>query len=159
MMMTDQAGLAGRLLRQWESPPTWLLLFAALLWMQARFLPVLDAGRVGIWLGGALVLAGLGLMAASLVQFARARTTVMPRETASTMLTVGVYRWSRNPIYLADALMLAGLALFWDAAGLLLVPVFMTVIWWRFIRGEEAGLLASFGPEFTRFAARTRRWL
>lgn len=152
-------GLAGRVLRQWESPPTWLALFLALAWMQSRFLPLLDAGPTGRTIGAALIAAGLGLMLLAFVQFLRHRTTVLPRETPTAMIDSGIYRLSRNPIYLADALILSGAALRWDPGGLILVPIFMAVIRTRFILAEEAGLRARFGPAFEAYAARTRRWL
>jgi protein-S-isoprenylcysteine O-methyltransferase Ste14 len=148
-----------RLLRQWESPPTWLLLMIALAALQARYLPLIDAGRPGRIAGTVLIVAGLFIFTAALLQFRRHRTTVMPRETPVAMIDSGIYRLSRNPIYLADTLFLAGAALWWDAASLLLVPLFVMIITRRFILGEESGLRAVFGATFDRYAARTRRWL
>jgi len=152
-------GLSGRLLRQWESPPTWLALFLGLAWVQSRVLPLFDAGPVGRIAGAVLIASGLGVMLLAATQFLRHRTTVLPRETPSAMIDSGIYRLSRNPIYLADALILAGAALRWDAGGLILVPLFMAIIRNRFILGEEAGLRARFGPAFEAYAARTRRWI
>ena len=148
-----------RLLRQWESPPTWLLLMIALAALQARYLPMIDAGRLGRIAGTVLIVGGLFIFTAALLQFRRHRTTVMPRETPVAMIDSGIYRLSRNPIYLADALFLAGAALWWDAASLLLVPLFVMIITRRFILGEESGLRAVFGAAFDRYAAQTRRWL
>jgi protein-S-isoprenylcysteine O-methyltransferase Ste14 len=148
-----------RLLRQWESPPTWLLLMIALAALQARYLPMIDAGRPGRIAGTVLIVGGLFIFTAALRQFRRHRTTVMPRETPVAMIDSGIYRLSRNPIYLADALFLAGAALWWDAASLLLVPLFVWIITRRFILGEESGLRAVFGAAFDRYAAQTRRWL
>lgn len=148
-----------RILRQWESPPTWAALLITLGWLQSRFLPVWDAGKLGSWLGWVFVLSGLGLMIASLRQFKRARTTVMPRETARVLITDGVYQLSRNPIYVADALIIAGLALFWDLGALIWVFVFIVVIERRFILGEEAALRAGFGAQFDEWAEKVRRWL
>ena len=148
-----------RLLRQWESPPTWLLLMIALAALQSRYLPLIDAGRPGRIAGTVLIIGGLFLFTAALLQFRRHRTTVMPRETPVALIDTGIYRLSRNPIYLADALFLAGAALWWDAAALLLVPLFVWIITRRFILGEESGLQAVFGAAFDRYAAQTRRWL
>ena len=148
-----------RLLRQWESPPTWLLLMIALAALQARYLPLIDAGRPGRIAGTVLIVGGLFIFTAALLQFRRHRTTVMPRETPVALIDTGIYRLSRNPIYLADALFLAGAALWWDAASLLLVPLFVMIITRRFILGEESGLRAVFGATFDRYAAQTRRWL
>jgi protein-S-isoprenylcysteine O-methyltransferase Ste14 len=155
--MSDVA-FARRLLRQWESPPTWLALFLILAWAQSRFLPLLP---VPYWLrliGLTLIVCGAALLVASAVGFRRHATTILPREVPRAMITTGPYSWSRNPIYLGDALMLAGATLAWDAASLPLVPAFMAVIARRFIAGEEAGMRAAFGSAFDAYAARVRRW-
>ncbi len=148
-----------RILRQWESPPTWLLLFIAIVWVQSRALPVWNAAGLGNWLGAMFVICGLGLMVAAVFQFARARTTVMPRETARVLMTHGVYKLSRNPIYVADAMILTGLCLRWDLGALIWVVVFVIVIDQRFVAGEEAGLRAKFGEDYHAWAEKTRRWL
>ena len=131
----------------------------ALAALQARYLPMIDAGRPGRIAGTVLIVGGLFIFTAALLQFRRHRTTVMPRETPVAMIDSGIYRLSRNPIYLADALFLAGAALWWDAASLLLVPLFVMIITRRFILDEESGLRAVFGAAFDRYAAQTRRWL
>ncbi len=148
-----------RVLRQWESPPTWLALFVALAWVQSRLLPVWDAGTLGNWLGTGFIVGGAVLMLAAVGQFWRARTTVMPRETARVLITGGVYQLSRNPIYVADALILTGLALHWDLGALIWVVAFVAVIERRFIEGEEAGLRASFGAQYDEWAENVRRWI
>lgn len=142
-----------------DLPPLWLTLFAGLAWGQARLWPAGDA----TWadgLGAALVALGLALAVAAAVEFRRRRTTIIPHRQASALVTGGVYRLSRNPIYLGDALILAGLALIWGAwSGLVLVPAFMAVISARFIGPEEARLRTAFGPAFEDWAGRTRRWI
>ncbi len=148
-----------RLLRQWESPPTWALLFATLIWAQGRYLPLIELGPFGVVTGIGLIGAGAVLLTAAALQFRRHQTTILPREMPRAMITNGVYALSRNPIYVADALILGGLALIWDAAALVLVPVFMAVITYRFIVGEEAGLQARFGAAFAAYAGRVRRWV
>ena len=127
--------------------------------LQARYLPMIDAGQPGRIAGTVLIVGGLFIFTAALLQFWRHATTVMPRETPVAMIDSGIYRLSRNPIYLADALFLAGAALWWDAASLLLVPLFVMIITRRFILDEESGLRAVFGAAFDRYAAQTRRWL
>ena len=148
-----------RILRQWESPPTWLILCISFAWAQSRYVTVWNAGHLGDWLGAALILAGLLLLLVSLVQFAKARTTVMPREEARVLITGGVFYLSRNPVYVADALILAGLCLRWDLGALIWVIFFVIVIDQRFVEGEEAGLRAKFGPQFHDWAEKTRRWI
>ena len=142
-----------------DLPPVWLAFFAALGWVQAAWLPLGSFGAAGDWLGAGLVAAGLALAIAAAVEFRSARTTIIPHEVPTAIVTSGVYRLSRNPIYLGDALILGGLGLRWDSVlALVLVPVFMGVITARFIRPEEARLRARFGAEFDAWAARVRRW-
>ncbi|WP_354001239.1 methyltransferase family protein [Tabrizicola flagellatus] len=141
-----------------DIPPSWLALHIAAAWAIARVLP-LSFGAAGRVLGPALVGLGLLLMAAAVLQMALARTTVIPRRNPSALVTGGVFSVSRNPIYLADALILLGAILWLDAVlALPLVAVFVWLIQTRFIRDEEARLAAGFGPEFDRWAARTGRW-
>lgn len=143
-----------------DLPPVWLAIFAALGWGQAAWFPVASFGAFGDWAGGALVLAGLALAVGAAVEFRRARTTIIPHGTPSAIVTSGVYRISRNPIYLGDALILAGLGLRWDSVlALILVPVFAAVVTVRFIVPEERRLRALFAAEFEDWAGRVRRWI
>ncbi len=142
-----------------DLPPLWLALFAALGLAQAEWRPFGAFGAAGDWVGAGLVAAGIGLAVAAAVEFRRARTTIIPHGQPSAIVTSGVYRLSRNPIYLGDALILAGLGLRWDSVlALGLVPVFVAVITARFIRPEEARLRARFGAAFDAWAARVQRW-
>ena len=141
-----------------DLPPVWLAGFAAAAWAIGQWLPTPIAGARAV--GVVLILAGGALMAAAAVQMWAMRTTVIPRRDPEAMVTGGVFRLSRNPIYLADALVLCGLILWWSALmALPLIPVFVMLITRRFILGEEARLRARFGTQFDQFAARTRRWL
>ncbi|SEH57864.1 methyltransferase family protein [Paracoccus alkenifer] len=139
-----------------DYPPVWLAIFAGAAWAAGRLwsLPVApDAGR-------ALVLAGLALMGASGWVMLRGGATVDPTRPPTALVTRGPYRLSRNPIYLADAVILTGLCLIWQpVAALVLVPGFVAVIGRRFIRREEAWLRARDARGFDAWAARTRRWL
>lgn len=139
-----------------DYPPVWLLIFAALAFLAGRVLPVPVAPAAG-W---GLVALGLVLMIAAALTMIRAGATVDPTRPPTALVTHGVFRLSRNPIYLGDALILAGLSLIWHPmAGLALVPGFMLVIQRRFIRREEAWLRARDAMAFARWAARTRRWI
>jgi protein-S-isoprenylcysteine O-methyltransferase Ste14 len=143
-----------------DLPPLWLGLFALIALLQAQLLPLGGFGAWGAPLGAALIAAGLGLLVAAVIEFRRHRTSVVPHRQPSAIVTTGVYRLSRNPIYLGDALILAGLCLRWDAlSGLVLVPAFVTLIGARFVGPEEGRLSARFPAEFAAWAARTRRWI
>ena len=147
-------------LRWLDWPPVWLAGFVGVAWVLA--MPVLDgaAARGIFWAGVVVVLVGAVLMALAALEMRRARTTIIPRHDPSALVTGGVFAWSRNPIYLGDLLILAGLSLIWQSwAGLALVPALGWVLSVRFILGEEARLRAAFGAEAEAWMARVRRWL
>lgn len=140
-----------------DTPPVWLLACIALAWAQARWLPILTTPAP--WIGAFVIGAGIALFLWAGVQFRRHRTSIVPRETPNALLTSGPYALSRNPIYLADALILTGLILRWDAGALPLLAAFVALITQRFILGEEALCRAAFGPSWAAYATRTRRWV
>jgi protein-S-isoprenylcysteine O-methyltransferase Ste14 len=110
----------------------------------------------------ALVFVGLMLVAVGVLQFRRARTTVNPMspDKASALVSSGLYRWSRNPMYLGMASALLGLAAWASAlAGYLLVVAYCWYLTLFQIIPEEKALLASFGPEFAQYMAKVRRWV
>jgi protein-S-isoprenylcysteine O-methyltransferase Ste14 len=149
-----------RLLHKLELPPGWLAIFAGLAWLQARLWPMHVLGRFGDVAGIALVAAGCAVSGWAALHFLLERTSLFPRTTPDNLVTGGLYRFSRNPIYLADAAILLGVILIWDAIpSLILVPVFVTLIERRFIAGEEAAIRARFGKEYDAYCARVRRWI
>jgi len=146
--------------RHLDYPPVWLAVGLALVWGHARLIPMPPAPGWVAGLGVGMAALGCALMLAAVPQFLRAGTTVVPHRAPSALVTGGVYRLSRNPIYLGDALILAGAVLWWQAwPAVWVVAAFLWVITVRFIRPEEARLRAAFGAEFDAWAARTRRWL
>ena len=107
-----------------------------------------------------LLVVGLALLALAMRQMSAAGTTLIPHRQPSALVTGGVFRYSRNPIYLADLLFLTGAILWWGAVlALPLIPAFIWVINRRFILPEEARLRAGFAEDFSKWCERTRRWL
>jgi protein-S-isoprenylcysteine O-methyltransferase Ste14 len=148
-----------RLLKEIDIPPSWLILHILGVWALSYLSPAFF-GAAGDWAGKVLIALGILIMGGAILQMARHRTTVIPRRNPSALVTDGLFGLSRNPIYLADALILLGVVLWLDAAWALpLVASFVWLIETRFIRDEEARLTAGFGPEFDLWAARTRRWI
>jgi protein-S-isoprenylcysteine O-methyltransferase Ste14 len=144
-------------------PPLVFLLVATTMGLAAALLP--PAGLAGPWtwtLGGALVLlAGLSGPPA-IRRFGRAGTTIDPVviERASVLVTEGVYRWSRNPMYLAMAALLGAFAAFAAQPWLVLGPVAFVLFITRFqILPEERAMRARFGAGYDAYRARVRRWL
>jgi protein-S-isoprenylcysteine O-methyltransferase Ste14 len=141
-----------------DLPPIWLAGFVACVWFAPQTVPFVPAQSL---VGAVLIGAGLLLMGLAVFEMRRHRTTVIPHMQASALVSAGVFGWTRNPIYLGDALVLAGLILRWQAYPVLiiLVPVFMAVIAHRFIKPEETRLKDAFGDAFSMYCDRTRRWV
>jgi protein-S-isoprenylcysteine O-methyltransferase Ste14 len=130
--------------------------------VQARHF-VLGLSFGGPWAdfaGGLLVGGGIVLMLLAVAEMRRQRTTVVPHRDADALVTGGIFSRSRNPIYLGDALLLAGLILRWDAVlSLPLIPVFVWLIERRFVIPEENRLRRKFRADFARYEAKVRRWV
>lgn len=150
------------MLKYLDLPPIWLCVALLLAWLQKSYFSLgLNFGPV--WadlLGGLLVGAGVLLILLAAYEFRRHRTTIIPHQEPSALVTTGIFSRSRNPIYLADSLILTGFILYWDAVlSLTLIPIF---VWWierHFIIAEEKRLRRNFRADFARYEKQTRRWL
>ncbi|MFO1175678.1 MAG: isoprenylcysteine carboxylmethyltransferase family protein [Paracoccaceae bacterium] len=144
--------------REVDFPPIWLAGFAGVGALANRLYPTALMG--GHLVGGTLAGFAVVLMVAAALQMTMAGTSVIPGRDPSQLVTGGLFRLSRNPIYLADTLLLTGLFLYWHAAiSLPLVPLFMYLIQKRFIEPEEARLARKFGERYENYKRRTRRWI
>jgi protein-S-isoprenylcysteine O-methyltransferase Ste14 len=145
-----------------DMPPVWLFGCALLAWLQARYA---DAGLslahpVTMFLGGVLVGGGIVVVVLAAIEFRKHDTSIVPHQEPAALIQTGIYKRSRNPIYLADVLILAGLCLRWDAVlSLVLVPILAYVLERRFIIPEENRLRRIFRADFARYAQKTRRWV
>ena len=150
--------------RKLRVPPVALFVVVALLmWAVAAWLPSWRIALPGRTLVAALLLLAAGTIGVAGVHaFRRARTTVNPLrpEKASALVTSGIYRRTRNPMYVALAIALLGWVV-WLEHPLALLGVAAFVAWInRFqIAPEERALRALFGPEFERYCSEVRRWL
>ncbi len=147
-----------KLLALFDLPPVWLAAHMVAAWVLSLVSPAVF-GSFGAGLGITLLGIGILITVLAAAQMALARTTVIPRREPSSLMTTGLFSWSRNPIYLSDIIILLGVILWLDAV--LALPLVAGLIWLiqtRFIRDEEARLTLAFGPEFDLWAARTRRW-
>ena len=148
-------------------PPVIDLAGIGLMWWLARLFPAAQLWPMGAYpfgLGAAigLALAGGFIALAGVVEFRRARTTFNPLapERASALVTTGVYRITRNPMYLGMLLVLLGWAVWLgNAAAFVGLPLFVAVLNLLQIAPEERVLRERFGDAFTRYAARVRRWI
>ena len=85
---------------------------------------------------------------------------MQPFEGSSCLVTDGLYRFSRNPMYLGMVLILLGVALLLDSlTPLWVIALFVGWIHSQFIRHEEEMLFAQFGQDWLEYKARVRRWI
>jgi protein-S-isoprenylcysteine O-methyltransferase Ste14 len=111
-------------------------------------------------LGGALLVAGLALLASFNTAFHRTGTAVEPWKPTTAIVTTGPYRLTRNPAYLGMALVYVGIALLSQALWVLLpLPFVLAVVDRRVIAREERYLERKFGQEYLDYKGRVRRWV
>lgn len=140
-------------------PLIYLLPFAAGLWLQRRMSLSLELGGLAPWLGWPLVAAGVLGFILALRALGRAGTSVNPYKASSAVAAAGIYRFSRNPIYLADTFVYTGVALLCESGWpLLLLPLALVVVQKGVIAREEAYLERKFGEDYLNYKARVRRW-
>jgi protein-S-isoprenylcysteine O-methyltransferase Ste14 len=139
------------------------ILYAVLMYLLARVTPDLGLPFIlqlllAVVLSGAGAVFGLGGVQA----FRRARTSVNPLNphASSTLVATGIFRWSRNPMYLALLLLLLAWGALLDNGWALLLAASFVPYMNRFQIGpEERALETVFGPEFTAYRRQVRRWL
>ncbi|MFN2232546.1 MAG: methyltransferase family protein [Anaerolineae bacterium] len=142
-------------------PPTYLLVALILMALLHFLIPVAKFVPVPWNLLGILPLAaGIALNLLADRDFHQAETTVKPFENSSALVTTGVFRISRNPMYLGYMLILLGVGLLLRSlVPLVVIPVFGYLMARVFIRTEETMLQETFGPAWDAYAKRVRRWI
>ena len=143
-------------------PPVVALLVGLAMWGIARLAPAADEPSVRIAIALALAVVGVAFSASGAVAFRRAKTTKNPMkpQAASSLVIAGVYKITRNPMYLGLSFVLLGWAVFlWSAWALLGPIVFMAYIARFQIVPEERVLASLFGREYSAYQAKVRRWL
>lgn len=145
-------------------PPVVMALLAVAMYAVARLLPQwllplpisIRAGLAGVWIVAGIVIAILGVVA-----FRRHRTTVNPLrpDSASQIVTTGIFAHSRNPMYLGMVFGLTGWSL-WLAQPLAMPGVLLAILWLHFlqIKPEERILLHKFGEPYAEYLRKVRRW-
>ncbi len=139
-------------------PPLIFLAVGLLMWLLRSKTPSKQARHLA-WLP---LVTGIGLIGGAFFKFGQHKTTADPQalEKASALVTSGVYRYTRNPMYLGLSSLLEAWAWYLSSplAGLG-IPMFMAYIQYFQIRPEERALQANFGADYTRYKAKVRRWV
>lgn len=109
--------------------------------------------------GGALIAAGAAIALAAEISFWRAGTATLPTSSTSRIVRTGIFRWTRNPMYLGMSLTMAGIGIavrdFWYLAAL---PVAVFAVTKLAIEREEVYLTQKFGSEYTGYRQQVPRW-
>lgn len=114
------------------------------------------AKNIGLGLTFIGFLCGIG----AFLEIRKARTTLDPHGSAKALVKSGIYRFTRNPIYLGFLLMVVGFPLAYGSLwGLVVSPIFMVTLSRLVIEKEEAYLEKKFKGEYTDYSSKVRRWL
>ncbi len=144
-------------------PPLYALAGAAAMWLLHRYWPVAEL-LAPPWRSAGIVIMSVSLIPAMLAfgLFRRYHTSANPHhpEKARRLVTTGIYRWTRNPMYLSLLTLLLGWGVKLGSASALGVPLLFALTVTRLqIIPEERVLAAHFGETFHDYARRVRRWL
>jgi protein-S-isoprenylcysteine O-methyltransferase Ste14 len=143
-------------------PPVVATAVSVAMWSASSFAPALRLPGGNLVWALVLALAGAGFSALGIVKFRRAGTTLSPvqPQAASSLVCTGIYRATRNPMYVGLLLVLLAWAIFLGSAWALLGPVcFLLYINYFQIAPEERALESLFGEAYLAYKARVRRWL
>jgi len=144
-------------------PPAYALMIGILMWLLDRHLPITH------WIGSPwnkggilLILVAFSMDFSSLFVFFRKHTTPNPfhPENATKLVTSGLYRYTRNPMYVGLLIILTGYAIWLGSLSpFLLLPLFFWLITTQQILPEEKILEQKFGQEYLDYKKRVKRWL
>lgn len=144
-------------------PPLLGLLFGAAMWGLARGAPDFGVAFPGqLWIAVAIAAAGLAIDLVSIAAFFKRKTTVNPLAPAKAkaLVTCGLYRISRNPMYLGMLLILIGWGVWLGSLlNIAIAALFVWAITELQIKPEEKALREKFGPAYDDYCARVRRWI
>lgn len=154
---TETAGVAGRPIL---FLPASILVGLVLDGLLPLPVAIPEVDRAPWMVGGSLIVIGLVLFVAGVHRFSRAETPLPTNQPARVLVTSGIYRWTRNPIYLGFFLAYVGIGVAALSPWILILtlPVAITIRYGVVAR-EEAYLERRFGGAYRDYKARVRRWL
>lgn len=144
-------------------PPVYVLIFAMLMYFLAQYWPVLTLFSEPVTnIAYVFVVIGIALDLSAVSQFFRSKTTLNPIKPNNTqqVVSTGMYRISRNPMYLGMLFILIAWAIHLAVlTPFLLLPIFMLVLTVQQIIPEEKILTQKFGASYLQYKQQVRRWL
>lgn len=143
-------------------PPIYMLVFASIMWGLGQYYPLYLWSFNTQYIGVGVIFIGGCIDLSSLVKFLLSKASINPMKPEKTqvLVTTGMYRFSRNPMYLGLLLLLIGWALYVGAlSAILLIPLFILVITKMQIQPEEIILEELFGQAYVDYKKKVRRWI
>ena len=142
-------------------PPIVTLMFGLAIYLSREMLPVVEI-LYSTYLGIFLLLLGFFILIFAVRLFRKDNTTVNPLspEQATKLVTDGIFKYTRNPMYLGMAFILSSISVFFNLlGGIILVPIFCAYITKFQIIPEEIAMKDLFSHDFEKYIKSTRRWI
>ena len=142
-------------------PPVYLLLTLIAMGALHAYIPIARLVSPPYRYGGLALLAlGVGIVVSAAGLFSKLGTPLKPFEESTVVVTTGMFRLTRNPMYLGMVVGLLGVAiLLGSLASFLPIPVFVAIIHVQFIVHEERFMEELFGAEYLAYKRKVRRWI
>ena len=143
-------------------PIVFLIALSLIYWLSPNALHVDLPQRLQTIFIFSIFLLAIGLALSAIFVIFKAQTTIHPHkpQESSRLVTWGVYRFSRNPMYLALSLILLAITVYFsNIFGLIITAVFVLYITEFQIKPEEVVLTELFGDEYKEYCSRVRRWV
>jgi len=142
-------------------PPLVTLAFGMSIYFSRGMFAVIEI-QYAFYLGIFLLLSGFFILVSAVRLFRKDKTTVNPLspEQATKLVTDGIFKYSRNPMYLGMAFILGSIAVFFNLlGGIILIALFCTYITKFQIIPEERAMRYIFSDDFDKYTKETRRWV
>ena len=142
-------------------PPLVTLVFGMSIYFSREMFPAIEI-QYSLYLGIFLLLSGFFILVSAVRLFRKDETTVNPLspEQATKLVTDGIFKYSRNPMYLGMAIVLSSIAVFFNLiGGIILVALFCAYITKFQILPEERAMRDLFSDDFDKYTKVTRRWI
>ena len=142
-------------------PPIVTLTFGLSIYFSREMFPAIEIQH-SLYLGIFLLISGFFILVSAVRLFRKDKTTVNPLspEQATTLVTDGIFKYSRNPMYLGMAIVLSSIAVFFNLlGGIILIALFCAYITKFQILPEERAMRDLFSDDFDKYSKVTRRWI
>lgn len=143
-------------------PPLLIFLFLLVIAYGLQyFWPISIIGSSGLrYIGGGVVMLGIGIVILAAQSFKRAETNIEPWKPTTKIISTGIYTYSRNPIYTGFCLVLIGIGIFLNSLWILISFIPSAIlVYYVAIKKEEIYLERKFGEEYISYKNKVRRWL